>query len=268
MKHAPFAALALCLPLIAAPAQAEDILSILARKAETPARLAPPTIDYSYTLNVDIKAREGKDLSEGQAVLRIDPSRAPGARATVLSISDPENEALQDFLKEIEDPENTMQKRAENFWCGDNAADFEVKPNAAPELISDPALLTVLYEDETEARIRPDMPKLAQLLMQSDENADKNGRKMAKKLMERIEGEITLDKPSGEMKGFSVRMTRPLTMMLVAKLKEMDVAQTCALAPNGHFHISTLTMNVQGKAVGSRFGQELDIRVSDLTPLP
>lgn len=242
-------------------------MSILARKAETPARLAPQTIPYTYTLTVDVKAREGKDLSEGQAVLRIDPTQAPGSRAQIISITDADSEALQDFLKEIEDPENTMEKQAGEFWCGDS----EAEQDASSDIVSDPSALTVVYENETEAVLRPDIQKLAALMMESDgspDNAGKSERKIMKKLMERIEGELTFAKPSGEMKGFSVRMTRPMTMMLVAKLKEMDVEQTCALAPNGHYHTSTMKMNVQGKALGSRFGQNLDMQVSDLTPLP
>ena len=267
MKHLPITALALVFPLLAAPAQAEDIMSILARKVDTPARLAPKTIEYSYTLTVDIKSREGKDLSEGQAVIRVDPSKPAGSRKQIISISDPENEALQDFLKDSEDPDNTPDKRAKNFWCGDSGAES----NDEIGLTSDLSNITVISENETEAVLRPDLPSLAKLLMQSDgnpEDAGKDERKMAKKLIERIEGNVTLAKPSGEMKGFSVRMTRPMTMKLVAKLKEMDVSQTCALAPNGHYHISTMKMNVQGKALGSRFGQEIDMRISDLAPLP
>ena len=104
--------------------------------------------------------------------------------------------------------------------------------------------------------------------MQSDETADKNGRKMMKKLLKRIEGDVTLSKPSGEMMGFSVRMTRPMTMMVVAKLNTMTMDQSCELAPNGHYRIATMKMNVEGKALGSRFGQDLDLRISELTPLP
>ena len=260
MKKTALSCLALCLPLIASSAHAEDIMSILARQAETPPRISPTTINYTYTLTLDIKDREGKDVSEVQAILRVDPTQPPGERAEVISSSDPDSESLEDFLKEVEDPENTMSKQADGFWCGSNAD--EADPDFGPEDF------IVISEDETQAVIQPDMVKLAELLMQSDDNADKNGRKMMKKLLKRIEGEVTLSKPSGEMKGFSVRMTRPMTMMVVAKLKKMDVEQTCELAPNGHFHISTLTMNVEGKALGSRFGQELYMQISDLTPLP
>ena len=267
MKHLPITALALCLPILAAPAQAEDIMSILARKADMPPRLAPKTIEYSYTLTVDIKSREGKDLSEGQAVVRVDPSKPAGSRKQIISISDPENEALQDFLKDSEDPDNTPEERAEEFWCGDSGEN----PDDEPALTSDLSNLTVISETETEAVLQPDMKNLAKLLMQSDgnpEDANKDERKMAKKLLERIEGNFTLAKPSAELKGFSVRMTRPMTIKIVAKLKEMDVTQTCELAPNGHYHISTMKMNVQGKALGIGFGQEIDMRITDLRPLP
>jgi len=260
MKHFTLSALVICLPLMPASAQAEDIMSILARQAETPERLAPSTIDYTYTLRLDVKTREGKDLSEGQAVLRVDPTQPAGSRAQILSVSDEDSEALQEFLKEIEDPENTMAKQAEGFWCG--ASDAETQSDF------DPKQFTVISEDETQAVLVPQPGLLAELMvMESDGNADKSDRKMMKKLMKRIEGEMTLSKPSGELKGFSVRMTRPLTMMVVAKLKVMTVDQTCELAPNGHYRIGTMKMNVEGKAMGSRFGQNLDMRITDLTPI-
>jgi len=261
MKHLVFTGLALSLPFLAAPAQAEDILSILARNADSPARLAPTTIDYTYTLTLDVQERDGKDLSEGQAVLRVDPTQPPGSRAQILSASDANSEALQNFLKEVEDEDNTMAKQASGFWCGSSDADSRSD--------FDPVNFTVISENETQAILAPNPGKLAELMTrESDGNADKSDRKMMKKLMKRIEGEMTLSKPSGEIKGFSVRMTRPLTMMIVAKLKVMTVEQSCELAPNGHYRIGTMKLNVEGKAMGSRFGQVLDMRISDLTPIP
>ena len=44
--------------------------------------------------------------------------------------------------------------------------------------------------------------------------------------------------------------------------------QSCALAPNGFYHLSDMKMNVEGKAMGSRFGQNMTFAVSDLTPQP
>lgn len=260
MTRITLALLALSTTFVAAaPAQAEDILSILARTANTPSRPMPTTIPYSYTLSLDFTSIDGKDTEEGQAVLRIDPSQPAGSRAQVVSSTDPESETLLDFLKDIENPENTMEKRVDSFWCGamDKDPDF------------DQADFEVVSETSTEAIIRPREGKLAELMMQTDGGpADKSERKMMKKMMERIDGQITLTKPDAEMKAFQVTMTRPLTMMVVAKLKVMDVEQSCALAPNGFYHMSQMKMNVEGKAMGSRFGQNMTLQVSDLTLLP
>jgi hypothetical protein len=240
----------------AASAHAKDILSTL---SNTPARPAPTTIPYSYTLSIDFTAIDGKDTEVGQAVLRIDPSQPAGSRAQILSATDPESETLADFLKDIEDPDNTMKKRADKFWCGTLGGEDHF----------DPADFELVSETPTEAILRPRENKLAELMMQTDGTpADKKERKMKKKLMERIDGQVTLSKPTAQMKEFQVTMTRPLTMMVVAKLKTMDVEQSCALAPNGFYHFSEMKMNVEGKAMGSRFGQNMTLRVTDLSPLP
>ena len=201
-------------------------------------------------------------MTEGQAVLRIDPSQPAGERATIISGGDLESDALKDFLKEIEDPDNTMEKQAEEFWCDSN--DDE---NAFSDF--DLSSFTIISEDDSQAVLRPDATLLAEILMQSDsdDQMDKGERKMMEKLLKRIEGEVTLAKPNAEMLGFEVRMTRPMKMMLVAKLKEMTVKQDCEMAPNGYYHMSSFQMNVSGKALGSRFGQALNVQVSDLRPL-
>ena len=270
MKQSPLIVLALlAAPLtIAAPAQAQvqnnDIMSILARKAETPPRPAPTTIPYSYRVSVDMTSQEGKDIENYQADLRIDPSQPAGSRAQIISASHPESEAFLEFLEEVEDPEKDMAERADNFWCGST----ESKDDSDPDFdLSD---FEVVSETDTEATIKPKAGRLAALLVQSDNTEDmgKQERKMMKKLLDRVDGEMTLAKPAGELTSFRVTMTRPMTMMLIAKLKVMDVEQSCALAPNGFYHMSTMNMNVEGKALGSRFGQKMDIQVSELTPLP
>lgn len=244
----------------ALPAQAEDILSILERQSENPTTTTPTTLPYSYTVSLNMAERDGKDLTEGQAVLRVDPSQAAGSRVQIVSASNPEHESLLDFIKDIEDPEKGLAERVDGFWCGAVGNDSEF----------DPAAFTVISEDDTQAVLKPKAGKLTELLMQTDDDEEmgKQERKMKKKLADRIDGEVTLAKPSAVMKNFKVTMTRPMTMMVVAKLKTMDIEQSCALAPNGFYRMSTMNMRVSGKAMGSRFGQDLDIRVSDLSPLP
>ena len=268
MKHCSplLAALMTASFFYAAPAQAQsqaqnnDIMSILARQAETPPRPAPTTIPYSYTMTLDMTTQEGKEIENNQAVLRIDPSQPAGSRAQIISASNPESESLLEFLEEIEDPEKNMAESADGFWCGPSQNDAAFIP----------ADFEVISETDTEATLKPKAGTLAALLMQSNdtEDMDKQERKMMKKLLKRVDGEMTLTKPNAEMKGFNVTMTRPMKMMLVAKLKVMDVEQNCALAPNGSYHLSRMNMNVEGKALGKSFSQKMDIRVSELTPLP
>ena len=184
-----------------------------------------------------------------------------GSRAQVISATDPENESFVDFLKEIEDPEKTMAEQADGFWCGVMDGDAEFNPDD----------FQVISETETEAIIKPKPGTLTKFLMQSDsedEEMGKQERKMAKKLLKRIDGQMTLSKPQAELQNFQVKMTEPMSMMLVAKLKVMDVEQDCALAPNGFYHMSTMNMNVEGKALGKEFGQKMDIKISDLRALP
>ena len=264
-QSSPLLLTALCAApfFIANPAQAQsnDILSILARQTETPGRAEPTTIDYSYTMNLDIKAFEGDKTSDVQAVLRVDPTQPGGSRAQIISTTDPENESFVEFLKEIEDPEKTMAEQADGFWCGVMDGDAEFNPDD----------FQVISETETEAIIKPKPGTITKFLMQSDsedEEMGKQERKMAKKLLKRIDGQMTLSKPQAELQNFQVKMTEPMSMMLVAKLKVMDVEQDCALAPNGFYHMSTMNMNVEGKALGKEFGQKMDIKISDLRALP
>jgi len=49
-----------------------------------------------------------------------------------------------------------------------------------------------------------------------DEEMGKQERKMAKKLLKRIDGQMTLSKPQAELQNFQVKMTEPMSMMLVA----------------------------------------------------
>ncbi len=266
MKHYPVRPTALASALFTAAlivspiAQAQDILSILQSRAEMPRTPAPDTIPYSYTMSVILAEIEGDETRNGEAVLRIDPTQPAGSRATIVSSEAPDSKALTNFIKQIEDPEMDMAEIADGFWCGsiDDDADFDV------------ADFTVVSETDTEAVLQPNSGKLSELLMQSEseEEASKQERKMRKKLFDRIDGQITVSKPDVGTKAYSVNMTRSMTIMVVAKIKKMEVSQLCELAPNGHRYGSKMQFSIRGKAMGTAFGQDMDIRITDLTPLP
>jgi len=254
---------ALALTAILAPsAQAEDILSILERKskAEHP---APPALNpYNYTVDVIMSGREGKDIKAPfTAKLLVDPSASAEARVTIVSSSAEEHpEEFKEFLSEIQSSETSAEDLAEEFWCesGDNELfdGDDVSVDA----------FTVISETDTEAVIKPNLALMAEIMMDSEEDEDmsKSERKMMKKMMERLDGEFVLSKPDARLKNFKIWLTRPLTMMVIAKLKEMEITQSCAMAPNGFTYTDSMTMRVKAKALGMGVEQNMDIKVSEL----
>lgn len=255
---------ALLLTVSLAPsAQAEDILSILERQSKV-GQPVPPVLNlYNYTIDVVMSGNEGKDVQEPfTAKLLIDPSAAPKERVTILSVSHEEHpDDFKDFIKETTNPETSPEDLAEEFWCesGDN------------ELFDDEDIsvddVTVIAETETEAIIKPNLSLMAEIMMDSDgdEEMSKSERKMMKKMMERLDGEFILSKPEARLKSLKIWLTRPMKMAVVAKIKEMEITQSCAMAPNGFTYSDSMTMRVKVKALGIGMEQYMDIKVSGLT---
>lgn len=248
--------------LFTSPAQAEDIRSILERKSMV-VRPSPPALNpYNYTVDVVMSGREGKDVQESfTAKLLIDPSALPDARASILSSSKKDHpDEFKDFLKEIESPDVSAEDLAEDFWCesGDD------------ELFDDDTSadgFTVISETATEAVIKPNLALMAEIMMDGDdeEEVSKSDRKLMKKMMERLDGEFVLSKPDVRLKRMKIWLTRPITMKVVAKIKEMEVTQSCALAPNGFTYTDSMTMRVKAKALGMGMEQNMNIKISGLT---
>lgn len=257
-----FAALSLAV-FLAPSAQAEDIVSLLERKS-TVERPAPPTLNpYNYTVDVTMSGREGKDIEEPfMASVLVNPAAAPEARITILSTSTEEHpDDFKDFLKEVQDTEKSAEDLAEDFWCESNDNDL-FESDGLPE-----DSFTVLSETDTEAVIKPNLKLMAEMMMNSeaDDDMSKSERKMMKKMMERLDGEFTLSKPDVRLKRVKIWLTRPMTMAVVAKIKEMEMTQSCALAPNGFGYTDSMTMRVKAKALGMKMEQNMDIKISDLT---
>lgn len=261
MKHL-FAALTFT-ALLVPSAQAEDIMSILERQSQLE-QPAPPLLNpYNYTVDVVMSGREGKDVMEPfTATLLIDPSAAPEARVTIVSSSSDEHPGeFTEFLKETRNPDNNAEDLAEEFWCesGDNEL-FDEEGVSVDDF-------TVISETATEAVIKPNLALMAEIMMDSEESDEmsKSERKMMTKMMERLDGEFVLSKPDARLKNFKIWLTRPMTMALIAKLKEMEISQSCAMAPNGFTYTDSMTMHVKAKALGMSMEQSMDIKISGLT---
>lgn len=108
---------------------------------------------------------------------------------------------------------------------------------------------------------------MAEIMMDGEDEADmsKSDRKMMKKMMERLDGEFILSKPDARLKSLKIWLTRPMTMAVIAKIKEIEITQSCAMAPNGFTYSDRMTMRVKAKALGVGMEQNMDIQISELT---
>ncbi|WP_026941207.1 hypothetical protein [Hellea balneolensis] len=255
---------ALTLILISVPAaQAQSLKSLIEQRAAV-TRPAPPLLNpYNYTLDIVMSEKEGRDGAEPfSARLRIDPSAVPDSRVAIISTSEEDYpDEFRSFLKETRDLEKSTEDISKEFWCEDD--DGALLTNS--EQIEDN--FTILSETETQAVIKPNLALMAKIMMEgdADEDMSKSERKMMKKMMERLDGEFIISKPDLTLRSMQIWLTRPLTMAVVAKIKEMEITQSCAIAPNGFAYTDTMTMRVKAKALGIGMEQNMDIRISELT---
>lgn len=253
--------------LLAPSAQAEDILSIIERRSQVEQPKPPLLNPYNYTLDVVMSAKDGQKEGKDEkppftAKLLIDPSAAPEARVTIISKSSEDHpKEFKEFLTEAQNSEKSREEFSEDFWCesGDDNV-FGGTENPADSF-------TVLSETASEAVIKPNLALMAQIMMDEgdDEDMSKSERKMMKKMMERLDGEFVVSKPDARLKHLKIWLTRPMTVAVVAKIKEMEVTQSCAIAPNGFSYTDNMKMRVKVKALGMGIEQNMDIKISGLT---
>ncbi len=249
--------------LIASSVQAEDILSILERQKAVVQPSPPKIVPYNYTVDITMSEKEGGDEADNfTATLLVNPSLSGEDRVTILSTSHEDyGDEFKEMLEDMRDPETTSEEAAEEFWCegGDDSVlgDEDI-------VFED---LVVVSETETEAVIKVDQKTMAKIMMDADDDEEmsKTERKMMKKMMERLDGEFVLSKPGAKLKHFKIWLTRPMSIAIIAELKEMEVTQSCATAPNGFNYTDSFTMRVKAKALGMGVEQTMDIRISELT---
>jgi len=243
----------------ATSAKAADIKTLIHQKQDSGDKgpLAPTDIPYSYVVTADIKSGEGKDTTGFVAKYRVNPKAAPGSRLTF--IGEPLETFPKDFQKQMNqfDTEAVEADLAEEFWCADSADD-------ADDLDLSPEDITVIREDEHEAVIAISNEALNSMMKMDTGDGEED---MPKKIRKRLASELTLSKPDLTLRHMKVWLTRPTTIKIVAKMKEMNIEQSCSLAPNGIPYVTTRKMRVRGKAIGSSFMEDAVITVSDLRPL-
>ena len=261
MKH--FLAITALAALLGSPAFASNIFEIAAENRATGATKTPETVPYIHTVDVTVAGSKGDEIREPlTARLRIDPSQPEGSRVTVLSRSESDakdmEKALEDLIEQIE--ENDLEDQADGFWC--SARDSDAFPIS-------PENFTVLAEGNGITRLRPVPERKVQLMMGEDDLDDLDGRDraIAKKLIDRLDGELRLSSVDGHMAGMSFEMTRPMSVMLIAKIEQMSMDVECDRAPNGYPFVSRFSMYVEAGAFGQDMVNDMELIVSDLTPI-
>ncbi|MEM7728007.1 MAG: hypothetical protein AAF311_01900 [Pseudomonadota bacterium] len=248
--------------LAAAPASA-DIFDIAAANRASGTTDTPTTVPYIHTVEATVSGRKGDTVKAPvTARLRIDPSRPEGERVTILSRSDSDaqemDNALEDLIEQIE--ENDAEDQADGFWCSARDSDaFPITPDN----------FTVIADEGGTTRLKPVPDRMVQLMMGEDDLSELGGREraIAKKLIDRLDGELRLDSADGQMRGMSFEMTRPMSVMLIAKIKQMAVSVECDRAPNGYPFVSRFSMHVEAGAFGQDMVNDMELRVSELTPV-
>lgn len=249
--------------LTAHPAVASEIFEITAENRASGATQTPASVPYIHTVDVRVSGRKGdKERRPLTAKLRIDPSQPEGSRVAIVERSEADSKdmekALDDLIEQIE--ENDPEDQADGFWC--SARDSEAFPIT-------PENFTILSEEDGTTRLKPVPDRMVQLMMGEDDLRELDGRErgIAKKLVDRLEGELRLASQDGHMQGMQFEMTRPMTVMLIAKIKQMAMEVECERAPNGYPFVSRFSMYVEAGAFGQDMVNHMELRVGELTPV-
>lgn len=231
---------------------ADDFKSLVQDRINGGVEAVPDTVPYSYLVDIElINAHKEEENFSGQ--YRVNPAAEPGERITIIGASwDDFPKGMRAELEKV-NQERTQADFAEEFWCQGEPETFEF-------LASDD--VTVLRETETEAVVSLAGDAVAHFLGDDGEGE----RKMPGKILKRMDSELTFSKPELRLLNSHIWLTRPTTVKIVAKMKEMDFNTRCSIAPNGLSHFSYSNTKVSGKAIGKSFGATIIVKMSDLQP--
>ena len=233
--------------VLAAPARADDTGTDIRTLLETPRSAPPPHVNFAYVLEVDATYAEGDEGERmATAVIAVDATKPPGARARVLSRNDDTKDLtkiIDGVIEGLEETDNTPERMAESFYCTLDAENFDVA-----------------HQDHVRAVLKPDMASMEAVMRK-----DGTPKRMARRLSERLDGEIILSKlDGGRVIASSFRMTRPMKVMMIAKIHSMELEQSCVPSPDGHQRSERLSMTTRVTAMGKDMRTGMEMRVRDV----
>ena len=235
--------------LSAAPALAQDGGADVRALLERPRAEPPQSVNYRYVLDVEARHAEGEDAdTTARASIAVDATAAPGSRTSVLSRDDATKDLtkiIDGVIEGIEDKDNTPARMSESFYCTLDAEGF-----------------SVAREDAVHAVLVPDAASMEAVMRK-----DGTPKRIARRLAERLDGEIVLSKPDLGITSTAFRLTEPMKVMMVAKIHDMELTQSCVPSPDGFNRSETMGMRTRVTAMGKDTRTAMTMRVRDVVPV-
>ncbi|GAB5459402.1 MAG: hypothetical protein Hens3KO_24320 [Henriciella sp.] len=181
---------------------------------------------YAYEMTLS-----GKDFS---ATGLIDPSKPEGERIHILTPD--KSEWPEDFSANIADMEADTDG---DIWCAGFAENIPDR---------------VTKTSETDAN--------ATYVFTPLPDSDADG--VERKLMKKMDGEVTIDKQDGAILAFKMRLPKPYKPAIVAKVNVFDMQASCQRAPDGRAYIKDFSMSVAGSAMMQDFEEQISREITSL----
>ena len=181
---------------------------------------------YAYEMSYE----EGDLVAAG----KVDPSQPEGQRISIYTPA--QDDWPEDFAKGLAEMEAETDG---DIWCSDFAETV-------------PADATITNETATSATYA-----FTPLPEADADNTEK-------KLMKKIDAEITLDKTDGAVLGVKMRLPKPYKPVFVAKIEVFDMQASCARAPDGRTYLQDFAMAVSGSAMMQSFDERVTRKITAL----
>lgn len=262
--------LIICAGLPTSFASAESIAEIIERNKTVDTPPPPAIFPYIYTANFVLEQAEGKEVTSFEAQYKVNPNAAAGERVEILSVSDDTYHAdFQAHIDGLESEEQTAEKAAEDLWCDSSDEGDDSKMDFADLFEKNPP--DIISEDDQRAVLRLPLKDIADSLnfgitfddsVSDDDKVTAN--KTAERFLKRMQAELVLDKPQGRMRQLRMWLPKPMRIMVIAKIKEMDFNFACELAPSGDLYRVVQSTDMRMSALGKKITMKQVNEIIDL----
>ncbi|MEO1708281.1 MAG: hypothetical protein AAFR69_11190 [Pseudomonadota bacterium] len=198
---------------------------------------ADPLIEKAASLSTDgtLYAYEMTfKTSDMTTTGKIDPSAPEGKRITVYT------PVKEDWPEDFEKGLANMDKNTTgDIWCKEFA---DLVPLDAKQVAETDESMTFTFN--------PEPPE------------DADG--MEKKLMKKLEAEITLAKEDGAVLNYSAILPKPYKPAMVAKINTFRMSATCERAPDGRTYMQKFDFEIDGSAMMQDFSETTSRTITKL----